>query len=393
MIDNLSLGDVIEDEVGTGSDARRPPPPRDTPHASAGTEADRQERPLTRIPDPHADPDRHAVPADRRWRLGETPWLDRPFPAPRARVIVDNDFSGDPDDLYQLVHHLLSPSVRIPLLVASHLRPDDPLDPGPDTAANAEAVLADVLARMGAEQDGCVVRGAAAALVDAATPQDSPAARAIVAEAMRDDPAPLFYAAGGGLTDLASAYLLEPRIAERLVLVWIGGPEHDGLALPPRDAMPVEYNLLIDVTAAQVLFDAPALEIWQVPRDVYRQCLVSDAELRRRVAATGPLGAYLYDEVRYEQDRVHEFGMPVSESYALGDSPLVLLTALRSTFEPDAASSAYVERPTPQLTADGTYRPVRGNRPMRVYTHVDTRLMFEDFFHKLDEFARWQAGA
>jgi hypothetical protein len=29
---------------------------------------------------------------------------------------------------------------------------------------------------------------------------------------------------------------------------------------------------------------------------------------------------------------------------------------------------------------------------MRVYTRVDTRLMFEDLFLKLDELARWQAG-
>lgn len=89
---------------------------------------------------------------------------------------------------------------------------------------------------------------------------------------------------------------------------------------------------------------------------------------------------------------LHEHGMAVSESYALGDSPLVLLTALRSTFEPDASSSRYVERPTPQLTADGTYRPVRGTRAMRVYTWVDTRLMFEDFYLELEELCRWQAG-
>lgn len=31
--------------------------------------------------------------------------------APRMRVIIDNDFSGDPDGLFQLAHHLLSPSV------------------------------------------------------------------------------------------------------------------------------------------------------------------------------------------------------------------------------------------------------------------------------------------
>ncbi|AEG44473.1 Inosine/uridine-preferring nucleoside hydrolase [Isoptericola variabilis 225] len=348
------------------------------------------EQPLTRIPHPA---DRQAGPT-KRWRLGESPWRTTPFPAPRSRVIIDNDFSGDPDDLFQLVHHLLSPSVEIPLVVASHLRPDDPMDPGPDTAANAHAVLEDLFARMGLESTERIYRGASQAMTDTATPQDSPAARAIIAEAMRDDVAtPLFYAAGGGLTDLASAYLLEPRIAQRLTLIWIGGPEHDGLAIPPVDAMPIEYNLLIDVPAARVLFDAQDLTIWQVPRNVYRQCLVSDVELRRRVATCGDLGTYLYEEVAYEQQRVHEYGLEVCESYALGDSPLVLLTALRSTFEADSSSSFYVERPTPQLTAEGAYRTVRGSRPMRVYTQVDVRLMFEDFFLKLDEFARWQADS
>src|SRR5699024_12442789 len=41
----------------------------------------------------------------KSWALGSAPWQDPPTPTTaRARVIVDNDFSGDPDDLYQLVH-------------------------------------------------------------------------------------------------------------------------------------------------------------------------------------------------------------------------------------------------------------------------------------------------
>lgn len=65
---------------------------------------------MTRIPGPLA-----ARPA-RTWSLGSAPWQAiPPASAPRARVIIDNDFSGDPDDLYQLVHHLLSPSVEIVL--------------------------------------------------------------------------------------------------------------------------------------------------------------------------------------------------------------------------------------------------------------------------------------
>lgn len=307
------------------------------------------------------------------------------------RVIVDNDFSGDPDDLYQLVHHVLSPAVDIRLVVASHLRPDDPLDRGPDTAANAELVVHDLFARMGLQARDLVVRGAPRAIPDTVTPCDSAAARAIIAEAMREDDRPLYYAAGGGLTDLASAYLLEPRIASRMTLVWIGGLEHDDLALPPPNAMPVEYNLLIDMDGARVLFAAADLTIWQVPRPVYRQCLVSESELRARVASAGPLGAHLVAETDHVMRMVAHHGGPQGETYALGDSPLVLLTALQSVFEADSSSSSHVVRPTPEITADGTYRAVADARPMRIYTQVDVRLMFEDMFLKIDEFSRWQA--
>lgn len=345
---------------------------------------------MTRVP---AAPIDHRIPESRRWSLGETPWrTDRAFP-PHARIIIDNDFSGDPDDLYQLVHHLLSPSVEIRGIVCSHLRPGDPWDPSADTADSALKVARDVFARMGLTSDEVLLKGASDPMASVDVPRDSEAARAIIAEAMRDDvTSPLFYVAGGGLTDLASAYLIEPRIASRLILVWIGGGEHDGLAAPPVGAMPVEYNLLIDVPAARALFDAEGLEIWQIPRDVYRQCLVSETELRRRVAATGPLGQYLYDEIRYVMSPDHHHTEPMPESYALGDQPLVLVTALRSTFEPDSTSSRYVLKPTPQLTVEGAYRPMSGTRSMRVYTHVDVRLMFEDFYLKLAEFAEWQAS-
>jgi inosine-uridine nucleoside N-ribohydrolase len=203
--------------------------------------------------------------------------------------------------------------------------------------------------------------------------------------------------AGGGLTDLASALLIEPRIAQRMTLVWIGGAEHDGHAAPPPGAGTIEYNLDIDLVAGQVVFDESTIPIWQVPRNVYRQCLVSETELRRRVAVTGPIGRFLHDETAFIMRHFQEEGPRRSaESYVLGDSPLVLLTALQSFFEPDPSSSEYVEVSTPLLGADGGYQvrdeDASGARPMRVYTQVDTRLMFEDLFAKLAEFDSWLVG-
>lgn len=332
--------------------------------------------------------------AQPRWAINTFPWLEPAAgqAAPRIRVIVDNDFSGDPDDLYQVAHHVLSPSVEIRGIVGSHLRPGDPLDPGPDTSANAVRRLRELFDVMGLDADGLILQGADSALADATTPRDTPAARAIVAEAMRDDPRPLYVCAGGGLTDLVSAWLLEPAIAQRLTVVWIGGPEHPGLTSPWPAIGDPEYNLAIDVTAGQVLFNTSDLPLWLVPRDVYRQCLVSEVELRRRVATKGALGAYLYESIARVARATWANGWGMAETYALGDQPLVLLTALQSFFEPDSSSSAFARVPAPALDADGSLVPRADGRAIRVYTHVDTRLMFEDMFGKLDAFSRWRDG-
>lgn len=324
------------------------------------------------------------------WSLGEAPWLDDLPRPPRARVIIDNDFAGDPDDLFQLVHHLLSPSVDIPLVVSSHLPAGDPFSPKPDSAEAGEDKVRDLFALMRLADNGEIVRGAALPLTSRTEPRRSAGAAAIVREAMREDTdLPLFAVFGGGLTELASAWLIEPRIAQRLTVVWIGGPEYDGLGQPPPGAPTMEYNLGIDPVAARVVFDDSDLALWQVPRNMYRQCLVSDAELRHRVLATGPVGRHLYAAVGRVRSVLGESVGGVGETYALGDSPLVLLTVLRSFFEPDPSSSDFVVMPCPRLDDTGAIRPRPDGRPIRVYTRLDVRLMFEDFFTKLREFDAW----
>ncbi|MBT0771453.1 nucleoside hydrolase [Kineosporia sp. J2-2] len=306
------------------------------------------------------------------------------MPGPRLRVIVDNDFSGDPDDLFQLAHHVLSPSVEIPFVIGSHLAPGDGFDPSAEQAGNAVRVATELLELIGGAGRIPVLRGSDTALTSPLEPVRSPGAEAIVAEALRDDTdLPLVVALGGGLTELASALLIEPAIADRLTAVWIGGPEHEGLAVPPPGAAEIEYNLNIDLAAGISVFNHSRVPLWQVPRDVYRQCLVSQAELDLRVRPAGRLGAHLMRALDRVAGLARDWGGDLGETYVLGDSPLVLLTALRSSFEPDTSSSAHVTVPMPRLTPRGTYEPDPHGRPLRVYTRVDTRLVFEDLYAKL----------
>jgi purine nucleosidase len=306
----------------------------------------------------------------------------RPHTGPRCRVVSDNDYSGDPDGLFQLVHLLLSSSVDVRGVIGSHLAPGDPWDPSDRTAMNGLREIHQVLELLGPLPDVEAVAGSDLGLPDARTPVASRGAELIVREAMRTDTqAPLFVTLGAGLTELASAYLLEPAIAGRFTAVWIGGPEYSGApAFPGADR---EYNLNIDVPAAQVVFNDSNIDLWQVPRNAYRLCLVSMAELAARVAPAGRIGSHLYDALVAVSEREARTGRNVGETYILGDSPLVLLTALQSSFEPDTTSSRFEILPCPRLTAGGSYEPRPDGRPIRVYTWLDVRLMVEDLFAKL----------
>ncbi len=302
---------------------------------------------------------------------------------PRIRVVIDNDFSGDPDGLLQLLHHVLSPSVDIRAIIGSAVRADDPFDPSGRSADNARAEVVELLGLMGLAERIVACAGSNLPLADRHTPQPSAGADALVAEAVRTDTdLPLFAVFGASLTQLASAYLLEPRIAERLTAVWIGGPEHPGVPAPPGGDV-TEYNLRIDVTAAQVVFNDSPIPLWQVPRNAYRQALMSTAELEAYVRPAGAAGAHVYERIQRVFELAASAGLNIGETYIQGDNPLVLLTALQSSFEADPSSSRYVTVPAPAIDDAGRYAEPTSPRPIRVYTDLDVRLMFQDLYAKL----------
>ncbi len=304
---------------------------------------------------------------------------------PRMRVIVDNDFSGDPDGLFQLAHLLLSPSLDVRAIIGSHLKVGDGFDPTPTQADNAARQATALLGVLGLAGRVPVLAGSNTGMVNDSTPVKSAGVSFIIKEALRTDTQlPLYVLCGAGLTEIASAALTDPRIAQRLTLIWIGGPEYEGLALPPPGGTPLEYNLGIDVAAGRAVFNRTRLPLWQVPRDAYRQVLLPYSVLLTRVKPQGQTGRYLAATLERLMARLPQYHLNVGETYVLGDSPLVLLTALQSSFEPDPSSSNYVLRPAPRLTAAGTYAANPAGRPIRVYHRLDTALLLSDFFAKLE---------
>lgn len=290
-----------------------------------------------------------------------------------VRLITDTDAKNEADDDFAVAQALLSPKIEHVGLVAAHYGTRDA-----DGMERSYRELETLVDKMGFTGKVPILHGAGHALADPAVPVDSEGARLIIQEAMKADERPLYAVFLGPLTDLASAYLMEPRIAKRLTAIWIGGgPYPEGGA---------EFNLGNDISAANVIFGSD-LELWQVPKNVYEMMPVTMAELECRVRPKGAIGAYLCDQLMEHAltDIPRKSPFRSGECWVLGDSPAIGLILYEDRFSFD-----WVQAPT--VGADMNYIHTKRFRPIRVYRKIDSRLILEDFYAKLELFAARQSN-
>jgi inosine-uridine nucleoside N-ribohydrolase len=291
-----------------------------------------------------------------------------------VRVITNTDAKNEADDQFAIVQTLLSPKFDNVGFIAAHFGTDRVKDSMEQSYRELEVIFD----KMKFDKKGMIFRGAAEGIKDENTPIDSEGARLIIREAMKDDDRPLFVTFMGPLTDLACAYLMEPRIAGRLTAIWIGGGQY-----PNGGA---EFNLSNDINAANVIFASP-IEVWQVPKNVYEMMPVTLAELEYRVRPCGEIGAYLCDQLdkHAHEDIPRKSAFRTGESWVLGDNPSIGLILYEHRFDFDWV-------PAPAIGNDMQYIHTGRFRPIRVYRSIDSRLLLEDMFCKLALFAKEHSG-
>lgn len=286
------------------------------------------------------------------------------------RLIVDTDAKNEADDQFAIVQALLSPKFEHVGLIAAHFGQNRCAD----SMMQSYHELEKIFALMDFPAENMIYKGAETAIPDKQTPVVSEGAELIIREAMKEDDRPLYVIFLGAITDLASAYLMEPRIAKRLTAIWIGGGRY------PNGGP--EFNLGNDIHGANVVFSSP-IELWQVPKNVYEMMPVSLAELDYKVAPCGKIGRYLLDQLN---EHAHEEGPRKStfrtgETWVLGDNPAVGLLLHEHRFEYDWVQA-------PMITSDMSYVHTGLNRPIRVYKSIDSRLILDDMYAKLALFAK-----
>ncbi|HEX2032996.1 MAG TPA: nucleoside hydrolase [Chloroflexota bacterium] len=266
-----------------------------------------------------------------------------PEPERRIRVVIDTDAANEVDDQYAMALALAAPE-RIDLrgLVAAHFGDRAGAAGIERSYEEVQRVLelAGLAGRVPALRGSHPLRYG-----DEASP--SAGVDFIVAEArLATAEDPLWVVALGPATDAVSAYLTDPSIAERMVVLFHG-----------RTRWPEKcwnFNVYNDVRAVRTLFHAP-LPLVLFDTGTYLRQPLEEAE--RLVAPHGRLGRYLVDIRR------------ASPGYASAEKGLFDLGDIAMLVDPSL--SEWEEVPCPTVNWDLLYDHRRTHgRMLRVY-HID----------------------
>jgi purine nucleosidase len=285
-----------------------------------------------------------------------------PETRPRRRVVLDTDTYNEVDDQFALAHLLLSPEeVEIEAVYAAPFFNDRSSSPA-DGMEKSYDEIARVIDLVGGPRPP-VFRGSTSYLPGLAQAVKSAAAADLVERALAVKEGERLYVAGiGAPTNLASALLLEPKIADRITLIWLGG--HG-----PHWPHTREFNLQQDLQAARVLLDSPVPLVLLPCYPVTSHLIVTVSELEAQLERPSKLGAYLTKIVRHYVDA------------SLGRSKVIW----------DISASAWLvnpswiftkEEPSPLLRDDVTWGDRTGRRPIQIAHGLNRDAIFEDFFTK-----------
>ena len=200
------------------------------------------------------------------------------------RVIIDSDAKNEIDDQWAIALAVLSPErFRIEGFVSANFDNHGQWS-GPRSVEASAQEIELVLEKAGMANIWPVKRGSEP-MQYKTVPVESEGVDFIIERAMAGTPEdPLWVVGLGAATNLASAYLKEPRIADRVVAFW-----HLRTRWPEKC---YNFNVFNDTRAARLLFHSP-LPFVLFDTGTYLTCSMHESE--KMVRPYGALGAYLHD--------------------------------------------------------------------------------------------------
>jgi purine nucleosidase len=339
-------------------------------------------------------------------------------PTGKVRLIIDTDTHNEIDDQYALAWALLSPDAmevegvtaepyshrhhREPLIQAfDRLAADNKaelpdqllsyrrsalnmlsigtsprdivyVDPGEGMELSYQEILK-VFALLNENADGKVFRGSPTYLTSLDEPIQSVAAEFIIERALASDE-PLYIAAIGCVSNIASALLLAPEILSRIVVLWTSSyPSCVSLSNVPS------LNLVQDRLASQLLFDCGVPFVYLPGYYIGEQLKISLPDMELWVRGKGKIGDYLYH--LYTHNPIHPM-MGINDHF--GRTWIIWdLINIAYLINPEWIPSRLVRSPI--LTDDLYFAHAPNRHWIREAHGINRDAIFRDFFTKLEK--------
>ena len=198
---------------------------------------------------------------------------------------------------------------------------------------------------------------------------DSPAARDLIkrAPAYSADK-PLYVVGIGAITNVASALLMAPEIADRIVVIWLGGH-----SLNWHDTH--EFNMSQDVAAARVLYASGSPLVILPCMGVVSALTTTEPELRHWLSGKNALSDYL---VTQTIDEANTYAAGRVWSRVIWDAATI---AWLLNERGDLLLDRLIPTPIPEYDYHYGFDP---RRPFCKYVyHINRDAVFADLFEKL----------
>lgn len=298
------------------------------------------------------------------------------LPRGNADVVLDTDAYNEIDDQFALAYLVRSQNqLHIRAITAAPFYRDPSTgivrssSPGDGMEKSYQEIFK-VLTLLGTpELHDRVYRGSEQYLSDELTAVDSPAARKMVELSREYSPEhPLYILAIAAGTNVASALLLEPEMAKRVVIVWLGGhAQHYGGC--------DEFNMKQDIAAARVIYASGAAVVQLPCMGVVSEFRFGKSELEVRFRDKNDLCNYLIDSTySYAKQKF---------PYEDWSKPLWDVTAVAWALGGDTMLMRTIPSPVPQW--DKTYGFVPDNHPIGYVYYVKKDPIAADLTQKLTQ--------
>lgn len=325
------------------------------------------------------------------------------IPVGKLRLVIDSDAKNEIDDQFAIAWALRSQNrFEVEAVYAvpfSHTQfehnignMDYAILEDPETGMNQSfEEICRLYELLGIDHTQRVFHGAAGYLSDKRKPVMSDAVRDLIERGMRSEE-PLYVAAIGAATNIASALILEPRLVDHIVVVWLGGQ-------PLSFEYGYEFNLGQDIKAAQVLFDSGVPLIWVPCMGVASLLSFSDDDARCKLSGKSRIGTYLTEiilgqftnldkalnrakkhrmvQLKGREDQSEEYLSQFPSDYVSWSRTVWDISTIAFLKNPSWVQTTQI--PSPVLNDDCSWqRGTKERHPIRVANYCQRDLIFGD---------------